>query len=157
MQYATGHLVLWSRNDSGLDVTRGFAVLDDPRVRHIAIANPDHAPYGRAAVAALRHEGMYDRVRAKLVVGENISQTAQFAQTGSADVGLVALSLALSPAMKTSGSYLEIPTSWYPAIAQAAAVVTSSKQRALAQEFLGFLKRDSTVRVLLSYGFAVSK
>jgi molybdate transport system substrate-binding protein len=156
-QYATGHLVLWSRNDSGVDVKRGFAVLDDARVRHIAIANPDHAPYGRAAVAALRHEGVYERVRSKLVMGENISQAAQFAQTGSADVGLVALSLALSPAMKASGSYLEIPTSWYPPIAQAVAVVASSKQQALAQEFLQFLKRESSVRVLQSYGFAVSR
>jgi len=157
MQYATGHLVLWSRNDSGVDVKRGFAVLIEPRVRHIAIANPEHAPYGRAAVAALRHEGMYDRVRPKLVLGENISQTAQFAQTGNSEVGLVALSLAMSPAMKASGSYLEIPTSWYPPIAQAGAVVASSKQRELAQEFLRFLKRDSTVRVLQSYGFAVPR
>jgi molybdate transport system substrate-binding protein len=157
MPYATGHLVLWTRNDSGIDVKRGLAMLDDARVRHIAIANPDHAPYGRAAVAALRHESIYDRVRSKLVFGENISQTAQFAQTGSAEVGLVALSLALSPAMKASGNYLEVPTSWYPAIAQAAAVVSSSKQQDLAKEFLRFLKRDSTIRVLQSYGFAVSK
>jgi len=156
-QYATGHLVLWSRNDSGIDVTRGFAVLDDARVRHIAIANPEHAPYGRAAVAALRHEGVYERVRPKLVLGENISQTAQFAETGNADAGIVALSLALSPAMKASGSYFDIPTSWYPPIVQAAAVVTSSKQRALAQQFVQFLKRDSTVRLLQSYGFAVSR
>jgi molybdate transport system substrate-binding protein len=157
LQYATGHLVLWSRNDSGVDVKRGFAVLDDPRVQHIAIANPDHAPYGRGAVAALRHEGLYDRVQAKLVFGENISQTAQFAQTGNADVGLVGLSLALSPVMKASGSYWEIPTTSYPPIVQAAAVVSSSKQKPLAQQFLQFLKRDSTVRVLQSYGLAVSR
>jgi len=91
------------------------------------------------------------------VLGENISQTAQFAETGNADVGIVALSLALSPAMKASGSYFDIPTSWYPPIVQAAAVVTSSKQRALAQQFVQFLKRDSTVRLLQSYGFAVSR
>ena len=156
-QYATGHLVLWTRNDSGIDVTRGFAALDDARVRHIAIANPEHAPYGRAAVAALRHEGIYDRVRSKLVLGENISQTAQFAQTGSAEVGLVAMSLAMSATMKASGSYLEISTSWYPPIAQAAAIVTASKRRAVAEQFLQFLKRESTVKVLQSYGFAVSR
>jgi len=156
MQYATGLLVLWSRNDSGVDVTRAFAALDDARVRHIAIANPEHAPYGRAAVSALRHEGLYERVRPKLVLGENISQTAQFAQTGSADVGLVALSLALAPAMKASGRYSEVPRAWYPPIAQAAAIVASSKQRALAQEFLRYLRRESTIRVLRSYGFAVS-
>src|SRR6266446_3969581 len=99
-EYGTGRLVLWTRNDSGIDVRRGLAVLVDARVRRIAIANPDHAPYGRAAVAALRHQGLYDRVRGKFVYGENISQAAQFAETGIADVGLIALSLALSPALK---------------------------------------------------------
>src|SRR5579884_3927669 len=78
-EYATGRLVVWTRVDSGIDVTRGLAVLADVRVRRIAIANPAHAPFGRAAVAAIRHERLYDRVRAKFVLGENISQAAQFA------------------------------------------------------------------------------
>src|SRR5206468_9754557 len=86
-EYAVGRVVLWTRTDSGVDVKRGLAVLEDSRVRRIAIANPEHAPYGRAAVAALRHEGLYDRVRDKFVLGENISQAAQFADSGSADVG----------------------------------------------------------------------
>ena len=102
-EYATGRLVLWTRQDSGIDVRRGLSVLADARVHRIAIANPAHAPYGRAAVAALRHERLYERVREKFVLGENISQTAQFAQTGSADVGVIALSLALSPTLKSSG------------------------------------------------------
>src|SRR5215471_18209395 len=72
-EYATGRLVLWTRNDSGIDVTRGLAALADARVRRIAIANPTHAPYGRAAVAAIRHESLYDRVQSKFVLGENIS------------------------------------------------------------------------------------
>ncbi len=88
-KYATGHIVLWTRTDSGIDVRRGLAVLVDARVRRIAIANPEHAPYGRAAVAALRHEGLYERVQGKFVLGENISQAAQFAQSGAADVGTV--------------------------------------------------------------------
>jgi molybdate transport system substrate-binding protein len=83
--YATGRLVLWTRNDSGIDVHRGLETLADQRVHRISIANPEHAPYGRAAVAALRHEGVYDRVREKLVFGENISQAAQFVQSGSAN------------------------------------------------------------------------
>src|SRR4029450_2519889 len=102
-EYARGRLVLWARRDAGIDVSRGLSILADSRVRRIAIANPDHAPYGRAAVAALRADGLYDRVRSKLVVGENISQAAQFAESGSADAGLIALSLALSPALKNAG------------------------------------------------------
>ena len=154
-EYATGHIVLWTRNDSGIDVKRGLTVLTEARVRRVAIANPEHAPYGRAAVAALRHERLYERVQQKLVLGENISQAAQFAQTGSADVGLLALSLARSPALKSSGTYVEVPESWYPPIEQAAVVLASSRQKALARQFIEYLKRPASVRVLQSYGFAV--
>ena len=107
--YGTGRLVLWTRNDSGIDLRPGLRMLVDASVRRIAIANPAHAPYGRAAVAALRHEWLYERVRRKFVVGENISQAAQFAQSGSADVGVLALSLALSPTLKSSCTYRRNP------------------------------------------------
>jgi molybdate transport system substrate-binding protein len=156
-EYATGHIVLWTRKDSGIDVKRGLAVLTDARVRRIALANPEHAPYGRAAVAAVRHEGLYERVRGKFVLGENISQAAQFAQSGSADVGLLALSLALSPALKISGTYVDIPESWSPPIEQAAIILASSRQKALARQFIDFLKKTDGVRILQSYGFAVPK
>ena len=154
-EYATGRLVLWTRKDSGIDPARGLAVLGDARVRRIAIANPEHAPYGRAAVAALRHEDLYDRVREKFVLGENISQTAQFADSGSADAALLALALALSPALKISGMYFEIPDTWHPPIEQAAVVIASSRQKALARQFVDFLKTPAAVRILQSYGFAV--
>ena len=154
-EYATGRIVLWTRNDSGIDVRRGLAVLGEGRVRRVAIANPEHAPYGRAAVAALRHEGLYERVRTKFVLGENISQTAQFAQTGSADAGVLALSLALSPSLKSSGTYVDIPDSWYPPIEQAAVVLTSSRQKPLARQFIEYLKKPASLRILKSYGFAV--
>jgi molybdate transport system substrate-binding protein len=153
--YATGHLVLWTRNDSGVDVKRGLAVLADARVRRIAIANPAHAPYGRAAVAAIRHEGLYDRVQSKFVLGENISQAAQFAQSGNAQVGIIALSVALSPAMKESGSYLEVPADFYPTIEQAAVVIAASKQKALASRFVESLKQAPAKAMLQSFGFAV--
>jgi molybdate transport system substrate-binding protein len=156
-EYAAGRLVLWTRTDSGVDVHRGLAVLADARVRRIAVANPDHAPYGRAAVAALRHEGLYDRAHEKFVQGENISQAAQFAQSGAADVGLLALALALSPALKNSGAYLEIPVSWYPAIQQAAVVIASSRQKALARRFIDYLKTPASGRILQSYGFVVPR
>ena len=155
--YAVGRLVLWTRTDSGIDVTRGLSALADTRVRRIAIANPAHAPYGRAAVAALRHEGLYDRVRNKFVLGENISQTAQFADSGSADVGLIALALALAPALKKSGTYSEIPESWHPPIEQAAVVLTSSRQKPLARQFMEYLKKPEVVRTLESYGFALPR
>jgi molybdate transport system substrate-binding protein len=155
--YATGRLVLWTRSDSGVDVRRGLAALADAKTRRIAIANPEHAPYGRAAVAALRHEGLYDRLRGKLVLGENVSQAAQFAESGAADVGLLALSLARSPALTRAGTSVEIPASWYPPIDQAAVVLAASRQKALARQFVEFLTRPETGRILQSYGFAVPR
>jgi molybdate transport system substrate-binding protein len=155
-EYATGRIVLWTRNDSRIDVQRGLGVVAEASVRRIAIANPEHAPYGRAAVAALRHEGLYERVQMKFVLGENISQAAQFAQSGSADLGVLALSLALSPALKRSGTYVEIPDAWYPPIEQAAIILTSSRQKALARQFIDYLKKPGSVRILQSYGFAVA-
>lgn len=154
-EYATGRLVLWTRHDSGIDVKGGLNVLTDARVRHIAIANPEHAPYGRAAVAAIRHEGLYNRVQAKFVLGENISQTAQFAESGNAQVGLIALALALSPALKSAGTYAEIASDSYPPIQQAAIVVASSKQKALAAQFVESLKQPPAKAILQSFGFAV--
>ena len=154
IEYAIGRLVLWSRRDSDLDVRRGLKVVDDPKVQHIAIANPAHAPYGHAAVAALRHEHLYERVQKKLVLGENISQAAQFAQSGNAQVGLIALSLALAPAMKDTGAYVEIPEAWYPPIEQAAAVITSSRQPQVARQFIDYLRSDGAAETLRAYGFA---
>jgi len=156
-EYAKGRLVLWTRNDSGIDVSGGFSVLTDARIRHIAIANPEHAPYGRAAVAALRHLNLYERVRDRLVLGENISQAAQFAQSGNAEVGVLALSLALAPAMKSVGAYFEVPDLWHPPIEQAAIVLTSSSQKALARQFIAYLKRPTTAQLLQSHGFALAQ
>jgi molybdate transport system substrate-binding protein len=154
-EYATGHLVLWTRNDSGIDPKHGLAVLADARVQRIAIANPAYAPYGRAAIAAIRHEGLYDRVQSKLVLGENISQAAQFAQSGNAQVGLLGLAVALSPAMKESGAYLEVPAEFYPPIGQAAVVIAASKQKALASHFVDSLKQPPAKAILQSFGFSV--
>lgn len=153
-EYARGRIVLWTRRDTGLDVSRGLHILEQSSVRRISIANPEHAPYGRAAVAALRAERLYDAVRGKLVMGENISQAAQFAQSGSADVGIIALSLALSPTLKASGTYFELPESLHPPIQQAAIVVASSRQKELARQFIEALKKPEVVRLLQSYGFA---
>ncbi len=155
--YATGKLVIWVPNASKLDLSRGLSVLLDPSIRKIAVANPQHAPYGAAAVAALHHAGIYDQVKDKFVLGENISQTAQFVQSGNADVGLLALSLALAPAMKTSGHYVEVPAADYPPLIQAGVIVKSSPNKELANQFLKFLKEPGTVALMEQYGFAVPR
>lgn len=152
--YATGKIVLWAPRESKLDLGRGLRVLLDPSIGKIAIANPQHAPYGRAAVAALRHEGIYDQVAEKLVMGENISQTASFVASGSADVGIIALSLGLAPAMMEKGKYVEIPADDYPAIEQAAVVLRSSAQKDVARQFLAYLRKPSILQLMNTYGFS---
>ena len=154
VQYAAGKLVLWTRNDTHLDLTKGLRVLTVDQVKKIAIANPAHAPYGRAAEAALKSEGIYDRVAGKLVLGENISQAALFAQSGNADAGILALSLALNPTMKTAGHYVEVPASEYPAIRQAAVVLSYSKQIDLATKFVAYLKTEHAATIFAQFGFA---
>jgi molybdate transport system substrate-binding protein len=152
-RYATGRIVLWTRNDSGIDVTRGLAVLRDARVTRIAIANPKLAPYGRAAEAALRHEQLDDKVRGKLVMGDNISQTAQLVDSGNASVGILALSLALGPSLRASGTFFEIPASAHPPIEQGAVIVSASRNKALASQLVAYLKRPEVARVLHRFGF----
>jgi molybdate transport system substrate-binding protein len=154
-RYATGKIVLWVPNDSKLDLTRGLQVLLDPSIKKIAIANPEHAPYGRAAVAALRHENIYDQVSSKFVLGENISQTATFVVSGSADIGIVALSLAVAPSMKTKGRHFEIPADDYPPIEQAAVVIKSSQHKDIARQFLAYLQTPPLQDLLRTYGFSV--
>jgi molybdate transport system substrate-binding protein len=155
--YATGKLVLWVPTQSKVDLSRGLPVLLDPGINKIAIANPAHAPYGRAAVAAMQHEGTYDKVKGKLVLGENISQTAQFVESGNAEVGFLALSLAVAPVMKNKGRYVEIPSADYPPIIQAAVILKSSHNKDLAQQFLKFLKEPESVALMEHYGFTVRK
>ena len=154
-QYATGKIVLWVSNDSKLDLGQGLKVLLDPTIRKIAIANPEHAPYGRAAVAAMRHDNVYDKVAGKFVLGENISQTATFVASGSAEIGVLALSLALAPAMKQKGRYAEISADEYPPLDQAAVILKSSRQKEIARQFIDFLKTPPILELLRSYGFSV--
>lgn len=151
--YAAGKLVLWVRNDSRLDLRQGLAALLQPSVETIAIANPAHAPYGRVAMAALKSGEIYAQIRNKLVFGENISQTAQFVQSGNADVAVLALSLALSPAMKGQGRYFLIPASSYPALIQSGCILRSSKNKEVAQRFIEFLKSPEGIKVMQQYGF----
>jgi molybdate transport system substrate-binding protein len=155
-RYAVGKLVLWVPADSPLDVEhKGLNVLINPSVKKISIANPQHAPYGRAAVAALKHAGIYDRVADRLVMGENVSQAAQFVESGNAQVGFVALSHAIAPAMQGKGKYWQIPQEAYPALDQGVVILSHSGHKKDAADFLEYIKTKNVVAVLQRYGFTV--
>jgi molybdate transport system substrate-binding protein len=152
-RYAVGRLVLWTRRDSGVDLRRGLASLTQPAVRRIAIANPEHAPYGRAAVAALRAAGIDDTIRDRLVLGENISQAAQFAQSGNADVGIIARSLTSAPALRSTGVVVDVPGELHPPIEQGAGVVRSARDADLARRFVAFLVSSEGAASFEAAGF----
>ncbi len=154
-EYALGKLVLWAPATSPLDLNQGLNVLLDPRIKKIAVANPLHAPYGRAAVSAMQSGGLYDRLKDKFVTGENISQTAEFVETGNADIGFVALSLALSPTMKSKGKFIEVPATAYPPIRQAVVILKQSKNPALARRFVDYVKKPQSSEILKQYGFII--
>ena len=155
-QYAIGKLVLWVPADSPLDVEhKGVDVLLDPSVKKIAIANPQHAPYGRAAVAALKHAGVYDRVSDRLVMGESVSQAAQFAESGNAQAGFVALAHAVAPGMRGKGKYWQVPADFYPPLTQGAVVLSHSQHKKEAKDFLEFIQTKEAADVLQKYGFTL--
>jgi molybdate transport system substrate-binding protein len=136
--YAKGSLVLWARKDSGL-LPLSIERLTDPRVKTVAIANELHAPYGRAAAEALRKMKMYNAVSPHFVVGENITQTAQFVESGNAQLGLISLTAASSQHFQEIGTYVLVPTTQYPEIRQYAVVMKNSDRRADAHAFLDWL------------------
>ena len=151
--YAIGHLVLWVPKRSALDPQKlQMHLLTETSVSRISIANPRHAPYGRAAMAALEHYGLTDKVAKKLVYGENVSQAAQFVQSENAQAGLIALSLAKSPAMASAGKYWELPAESYPQLRQVAGVVSASQQKKTAQAFLDFVLSSDGAAILRKYG-----
>ena len=154
-EYGRGKIVLWVPKDSPSNLSSGLQSLLSPSIKKIAIANPQHAPYGQAAVAAMQKAGVYDKVKDKFVLGENISQTASFVVAGSADVGIVAESLALSPNMKEKGRYVEIPTEQYPPLEQACVILRSSKSKDTAKQFLSFIKTAAVAETFRRYGFEV--
>jgi molybdate transport system substrate-binding protein len=157
-QYSRGQLVLWVPASSPLDVERqGMAILLDSSVKKIAIANPEHAPYGRAAVAALKHAGLYDRLSDRFVMGENVSQAAQFAESGNAQAGFVALAHALSPAVKSLGKFWVVPADYYPPLEQGVVVLSRSQHKKEAADFLQYLKTKDASETLHKYGFTLPK
>jgi molybdate transport system substrate-binding protein len=155
-KYAVGRIVLWTLAKSPLPVEeRGMDVLLDPSVKKVAIANPKHAPYGRAAVSAMEHFKVHERVKDKLVLGENISQTGQFIESGASDIGVIALSLAMTPAMKGIGKYWEIPADAHPVLEHGAVILKSSSNQDRAKSFLEFLKGQEGKAIMTRYGFTL--
>jgi len=136
--YARGTLVLWERHNPKMPAP-GPDLLRSPDLKRLAIANPDRAPYGKAAVAALTSMKLYDALKPRIVTAENIAQTAQFAESGNADAGLISLTSAMTPQLSSSGAYWVIPKDLYPPIDQGAVIVAATKNRDAAHRFLDFL------------------
>jgi molybdate transport system substrate-binding protein len=156
LRCAVGRLVVYVPADSTLDLEhQGLAALTGPSVRKIAIANPRFAPYGRAAVAALRHAGLYEKLQPRLVLGEDVAQTTQFVVSGNAQAGLTALSLMFGPGTKSRGRYWLVPAGAYPPIEQAVVIVARSHEKRLARAFLDYLHTAEGRSTLQHYGFAV--
>ena len=148
-----GHLALWSTNPA-VDPAKGLAVLTDPQVKKLAIANPEHAPYGRSAKAALQQAGLWDKLQDKIVLGENIAQTAQFVQSGNADAGLVAYSPASSaPKLAGVGRYWLLPEDAYPRQEQGVVITKHGAGNPLAARYLAFLASPAAHKVFEQYGF----
>lgn len=151
-EYAVGRLVVWAANDSPADASAGIGGLTSDAVRTVAIANPEHAPYGQAAEAAMKNAGVYEQLAGKLVRGENIAQAAEFALSGNADAGIIALSLALSPEMTAAGTYSEVPLDTFPTLHQGGLLLTGATDG--ARELMSFIQSERGQRVLAQYGFS---
>jgi len=149
--YARGTLVLWTRNDSGVP-TLALDALRGPAIKTIAIANPEHAPYGRAAQSTLQNLDLLDALRPKLVVAENVAQAAQYADSGNAQVGFISLTSALTPRLKANGHFIRVPAESYPSILQGAIVIRGSAGASAAHRFLEFLQQPDTQQMLAAAG-----
>lgn len=150
--YAVGRIVLWTNTDK-IDITAGLPSLTSNDIKKVAIANPDHAPYGKAAKAALEHFQLWDKLKDKIVLGDNIAQTAQFIQTGNAEAGVVALSLVLAPNLAKAGHWVEIPADSYPPLKQAAVITNQGASNPAAGAYLAFLRSAAARAIFDKFGF----
>lgn len=152
--YAVGRLAVWST-----DASLGRLPLPDlvrhPRMQRLAIANPEHAPYGRRAMEALRSQGLWEAAQPKLVLGENIAQAAQFVQSGAAQAGIVALSLVLAPALAGQGAYTRVPEAWHSPLEQSMVVTRRAVDNPLAHAFVAHLESRAARATLARFGFAL--
>ena len=148
--YARGRLVIWTPRNSVIRIEK-LADLTSPEVKRIAIANPEHAPYGIAAKQALEHAGLWEAVKTKLVFGENIRQTMQYAQTGNVEVALVSLSLTA----ENDGQWVLVPEELHNPLDQAFAVIKGAKNEAAARAFAAFAVGAQGQAVMKRYGFTL--
>ena len=151
--YAVGRIVLWSASRDASKMT--LADLADPTLQKVAIANPKHAPYGKRAEEALRAAGVWDKVEPKLIYGENVAQTAQFVQSGNAQVGIVALSLALSPELAKQGGYALIHDKLHQPLEQGFIITKRAADNLLAREFANFMASKDARAIMTRYGFVL--
>lgn len=149
--YARGTLVLWTRNDSGI-TNLSLEALRETAIRSIAIASPEHAPYGRAAQAALQHSNLLAAVQSRLRIAENIAQAAQYVDSGNAQVGFISLTSALTPRLRADGHYIAVPAQDYPAILQGAVIMRGTKNALAARRFLDFLQSPGIAQNLANSG-----
>jgi molybdate transport system substrate-binding protein len=154
--YAIGRLAVWSL-DPRFDLKQGLSVFRDARLSRVAIANPHVAPYGMAARAALQHHGVWDAVSGKLVLGENVAQTAQFIQTGNAQVGVVSYATVLAPRLKGVGSYYLVPEAGLAPIEQGAIITARGKSHPHAARFMQFLQSAAARAILQRHGFTLPR
>ena len=154
--YAIGRLAVWTF-DARFDLGKGMQVFADPRLARVAIANPEVAPYGRAARGALMHHGMWDKVQGKLAIGENVAQAAQFVQTGNAQLGIVSLATVLSPRLKGVGRYYVVPEEGVAPIEQGAVVTRHGQGNPLAARFIQFLQTKAARDILQRSGFGLPR
>ena len=153
MPYALGRIVLWS---AGMDASKmTLASLTDPKIVRIAIANPKHAPYGKRAEEALRASGLWEKLEPKLVYGENITHTAQFVQTGNAQVGIIALALAINPELANKGGYWLIPDNLHEPLEQGFIITKPAAGNALARRFADYMGSQPARAVMTKYGFVL--
>lgn len=153
--YAIGRIVLWSLKPELAKVPLKSLPVS-PSIRTFAIANPDHAPYGRRAQEALQHEGAWEAMKPKLVLGENIAHASQFVDSGAAEAGIVALSLVKGPALADKGAYALIPAEWHAPLEQAYVVTTRAKDNPLAAAFTNHMSTPKARAVMRRYGFVLA-
>jgi molybdate transport system substrate-binding protein len=151
--YAAGRIAVWVPAASRIPVERGVRTLASSGVRRIAIANPRHAPYGRAAEAALRSASVYEAVKDKLVFGENVAQAAHFVQSGAADAAIIALALAVAPMLAKEGRYFEVPPETYPRIEQGGLILGRARDPEAAGVLRAFILGGEGRATLKRYGF----
>ncbi|MEF3255277.1 MAG: molybdate ABC transporter substrate-binding protein [Deferribacterales bacterium] len=157
--YAVGRIVIWKRKKSDIDLNKHINSLLNPNITKIAIADWSHAPYGVAAKECLEHFNIFDKVKSKFVLGENISQTAQFVQLGAADIGILAYSVALSEKLKKDGDFILLPTSCHSEIKQGYAILKNAQKDKekleISKRFYNFVTNPKAREIFIKYGFTL--